>query len=236
MALVEVKIKEAGYNRNTVVLKNVQLSISCGEIVGLIGPNGAGKSTTIKAILGVLEYVNGQVIFPNEETYAYIPERPIFYDELTLLEHLELAAGVMSIDEETFNARINNLLSIFKMEKVVHNLPSSFSKGMQQKIMLITALLLKPDLYIIDEPFMGLDPKAMKDFLEMINNERARGAGILMSTHALDTAEKICDRFLLVTDGRLIAEGTLEDLQYKSGEKNASLFDCFHLLSEGAKQ
>lgn len=236
MTVVDVKIKRAGYDKDTIILDNVHFSIKKGEIVGLIGPNGAGKSTTIKSLLSVLNFVEGEVVFPNQEIYSYIPERPIFYDELTLWEHLDLAAGVMSIDEKVFQTRVNHLLTIFRMEKVIHQLPSTFSKGMQQKIMLITALLLKPDIYIIDEPFIGLDPKAMKDFLQLIEEEKARGAGILMSTHVLDTAEKICDRFLLVTEGKLIAEGTLQDLQIQCGDHNASLFDCFHLLSEGVEK
>lgn len=233
--LLDVNINEAGYGLDNNIIKNINFSIHTGEIVGLIGPNGAGKSTSIKSILGLLEDFQGEIDFIKDYTYAYIPERPVFYDELTLWEHLDLAASVMSIGDQEFKDRASRLLQIFNMSKVVHKLPSTFSKGMQQKVMLITAFLLKPDIYIIDEPFVGLDPMAMKDFLLILNEEKERGAGILMSTHVLDTAEKVCDRFLLVSEGQLKADGTLEAIQSQANMQGESLFTCFHTILAGER-
>ncbi|RFB17858.1 ABC transporter ATP-binding protein [Bacillus sp. HNG] len=231
--LLEVSIQNSGYEENSNIVENLSFSINRGEIVGLIGPNGAGKSTTIKTILGLLENSNGKIDFINNHTYSYIPERPVFYDELTLWEHLDLAAGVMEIDDADFNERAMRLVKLFHMEKVIHKLPSTFSKGMQQKVMLITAFLIKPDIYIIDEPFVGLDPMAMQDFLTLIDLEKQRGAGILMSTHVLDTAEKVCDRFLLVAGGRLKAQGKLDNIRESANLHDGSLLRCFNQIVQG---
>lgn len=231
--LLKVSIQDSGYEVNNKIVEDLSFSINRGEIVGLIGPNGAGKSTTIKTILGLLENTNGKIDFINNHTYAYIPERPIFYDELTLWEHLDLAAGVMEIEDAHFNERAMKLVELFHMEKVIHKLPSTFSKGMQQKVMLITAFLIKPDIYIIDEPFVGLDPMAMQDFLTLIELEKQRGVGILMSTHVLDTAEKVCDRFLLVAGGRLKAQGNLDDIQTTANLHEGSLLHCFNKIVQG---
>jgi ABC-2 type transport system ATP-binding protein len=227
---LSLDIKEAGYSIDEPILKDIQFSVGPGELVGLIGPNGAGKSTTIKSILGVVNHINGDI---QVNEYAYIPERPIFYEGLTLWEHIEFLLSTLQTDEDSFIKRTKELLDLFKLSRVTHDFPESFSKGMQQKVMLILALLKKPDLHIIDEPFMGLDPRAIKDLLQMIDNEKERGAGILMSTHALDTAEKICDRFLLISNGLLISQGTLEDLRKESGLKQGSLLDCFDVLTMG---
>ncbi|MFD1777570.1 ABC transporter ATP-binding protein [Fredinandcohnia salidurans] len=231
--LLEVSIQDSGYEENNKIVENLSFSINRGEIVGLIGPNGAGKSTTIKTILGLLENTNSKIDFINNHTYAYIPERPVFYDELTLWEHLDLAAGVMEIEDSQFNETAMKLVNLFHMEKVIHKLPSTFSKGMQQKVMLITAFLIKPDIYIIDEPFVGLDPMAMQDFLTLIDAEKKRGAGILMCTHVLDTAEKVCDRFLLVASGRLKAEGNLENIRAEAKLPEAALLQCFNQIVQG---
>lgn len=127
---------------------------------------------------------------------------------------------------------MQGLLKEFELENVVHHYPESYSKGMQQKAMIMLAFLKEANMHIIDEPFMGLDPKVVRKLLDMIAKEKERGAGILMSTHVLDTAEKICDRFLLISHGKLIADGTLEYIQRKSGLQGGSLFDCFHILTE----
>ncbi len=233
MSILTVNIEEAGYDEKEPVIKDIEFSINRGEMIGLIGPNGAGKSTTIKTLLGVMEYVKGSIIKQDHSRYAYIPEKPIFYDHLTLWEHLDLIASIHKIDDKVLNERADTYLNIFKMEKVKHDMPATFSKGMQQKVMIIQALLLRPDFYIVDEPFIGLDPSAIKRFLMIIEEERKRGAGVLMCTHVLDTAEKICDRFLLVSDGKIVAQGTLDTIREKTGLENGSLLDCFHLIEEG---
>ncbi|HZH60251.1 MAG TPA: ABC transporter ATP-binding protein [Metabacillus sp.] len=233
MSMLAVKIDEAGYNEKQPVIKDIEFHIHKGEMVGLIGPNGAGKSTTIKTLLGIMEYVKGSITKQDHSRYAYIPEKPIFYDHLTLWEHLDLIGAINKIDDDLLNKRAGTYLKAFKMEKVKHEMPATFSKGMQQKVMIIQALILKPDFYIVDEPFIGLDPSAIKRFLTIMEEERLRGAGVLMCTHVLDTAEKICDRFLLVSNGEIVAQGTLDEIRKKTGLENGSLLDCFHLIEEG---
>ncbi|WP_438447856.1 ABC transporter ATP-binding protein [Gorillibacterium sp. sgz5001074] len=232
MEKLRVDIEEAGYEGRSGVIRNVSFRVGSGELVGLIGPNGAGKSTTIKAVLGLLKDVKGKVEFAGgKPSYAYIPEQPVLYEELTLWEHLRLAASAFGMDEQAFEERAGALLARFRLEQAKHDLPSSFSKGMQQKLMLIIGFLHEPDLYIVDEPFIGLDPRAVKDFLDMLETERRRGAGVLMSTHVLDTAEKICSSFLLVNDGRLIAQGDLDAIRESCGLPGGSLFECFQTMT-----
>ncbi|MGE6205229.1 ABC transporter ATP-binding protein [Guptibacillus hwajinpoensis] len=229
--MLKVEIEQAGYEKKDSAIRRIEFEVKSGELLGLLGSNGAGKSTTIKTILGLLKEWKGSVTFEKGSRYAYVPEQPVFYDSLTLWEHLELAAAAVLGDEE-WEERAQELIRYFQLEHVIHNLPSSFSKGMRQKVMLITAFMLKPDVYIIDEPFLGLDPRATKDFLALIEKERSRGAGILMCTHVLDTAERICDRFVLLANGTLLAQGTLEDMREQSGAGESSLLDCVDAFME----
>ncbi|MBN8208680.1 ABC transporter ATP-binding protein [Bacillus sp. NTK071] len=230
--MLNVEIEEAGYEKNSTTIKGLAFHVKSGELLGLLGSNGAGKSTTIKTILGIVKEWKGSITFEGDARYAYIPEQPVFYDSLTLWEHLELAAAAVSFQDGEWEERAQDLISYFKLDHVVHDLPSSFSKGMRQKVMLITAFMLKPDLYIIDEPFLGLDPRATKDFLKLIEKERARGAGVLMSTHVLDTAERICDRFVLISSGEIAGKGTLGELREQTGLEDGSLLDCVDSLLE----
>ncbi|MCG9968929.1 ABC transporter ATP-binding protein [Pelotomaculum terephthalicicum JT] len=233
MDILQVQIKHAGYASNKKAVENINFSLKKGELAGLIGPNGAGKSTTIKAILGLLPEMEGEVKPAGQKArYAYIPENPVFYDELTLWEHLELAAAAYGMAECEFLAESGKLLEIFRLQKERHHLPGSFSKGMQQKVMLIIGFLIKADIYIVDEPFIGLDPRATRDFLSLLKEESKRGAGVLMSTHVLDTAEKICDSFVLLADGKLVAQGNLAQIREICRMPGAALFDCFNKILE----
>ncbi|WP_219836829.1 ABC transporter ATP-binding protein [Paenibacillus sp. R14(2021)] len=233
MQVLEVDIRKAGYSAEDPVIRNIGFSIGAGELVGLIGPNGAGKSTTIKSLLGLIRYVDGQMTFGGEQgRYAYVPEQPVLYEYMTLWEHLQLAASAYELDESTFHERAEAMLERFRLSDERHKLPTGFSKGMQQKMMLIIGFLLKPDVYVVDEPFVGLDPRATRDFLELLQDERRRGAGVLMCTHVLDTAEKICDRIILINSGSIVAQGTLAEVREQSGcAVDAPLTDCFYALT-----
>lgn len=235
--MLEVHIDEAGYPGAEGTIQDISFSVAAGEQIGLIGPNGAGKSTTIKSILGLLQNVEGGIHWEDGQArYAYVPEQPVFYSELTLWEHFSLAAAAFSFESDAFEQRANDLLETFAMTGVKHHLLDSFSKGMQQKAMLMIAFAVRPDLFIIDEPFIGLDPRATKSLLHLLDRERERGAAVLMSTHVLDTAEKYCDRFMLISDGRMIADGQLADVQEQAGIAEGSLLDCFDRLTGGVEQ
>lgn len=244
--LLRVNGITGGYEANHPVIENVSFEISKQEIVALIGLNGAGKSTTIKHILGLLEPVagsieiNGKTFYESPDTYrsqySYIPESPIYYDELTLWEHLELTAMIYGIDEQTFLSRATPLLEEFRMVKKKHRFPTQFSKGMKQKIMIMMAFLIQPALYIVDEPLLGLDPLGIRSLLEWLVRCKEEGAGILMSTHILATAERYCDRFIILHEGKIKAQGTMQELREISGQPHASLDDIYLQLTAGEER
>lgn len=230
--VLDVAIKEAGYEAGAPCIFDISFQVRRGQLLGLIGPNGAGKSTTIKTLLGLLKHTKAKVTIGGaDKSYAYVPEQPVFYEDLTLWEHLDLAAAAYGLKYKQFQETAEGLLKQFGMEHVRNDLPAGFSKGMKQKMMLMLGFLVQPDIYIVDEPFIGLDPRATKDFLRLLEAERERGAGVLMSTHVLDTAEKICDDFILISGGRVTASGTLEDIRAQAELPEASLFDCFDELT-----
>jgi ABC-2 type transport system ATP-binding protein len=242
--LFRVDIIEAGYELDRPIVKEISLNVHAGERVGLLGPNGAGKSTIMKGLLGQLSHWQGKIFWRGKEEensggvqmstqVAYIPEQPILYERMTLWEHLVLVAAAGSIPEELFRERADKLLRRFRLHQVKHEYPVRFSKGMQQKVMLIIGFLLKPELYLVDEPFIGLDPGAVMELLEALDEERSRGAAVLLTTHVLDSAERLCDRFVLVHNGGVAASGTLADIRTAAHcGPDARLFDCFHKLTE----
>lgn len=229
--VLDVYIEEAGYEEAKPRIWDISFQVGPGELLGVIGPNGAGKSTTIKTLLGLLKYAKTSVTIRGDlNRYAYVPEQPVFYEDLTLWEHLDLAAAAYGLEYESFVSHAEELLEQFGMTEVKHHLPGGFSKGMRQKMMLMLGFLAKPDIYFVDEPFIGLDPRATKDFLRLLEEERSRGAGVLMSTHVLDTAERICDAFVMISGGRMVAKGTLTEIRGTAGMPEGSLFDCFDAL------
>ncbi len=233
MDILKVNLKHAGYINKKNTIYDLQFTIKQGEMVGLIGPNGAGKSTTIKAIVGLLPEVIGEVSFVGEnKKYAYIPEQPILYDKLTLWEHLELVAAAYELNTSQFYKRVEELLVHFRLAQYKHHLPVTFSKGMQQKLMIIIGLLIQPAVYIIDEPFVGLDPRATMQFIQLLEEEKCTGASMLLSTHQLDIAEKICDSLILINEGKIIIQRNLEQIRAKCAMPQESLFNCFNYLLE----
>lgn len=241
MAILEVENLTGGYTRKP-VLKDVSFSIEKGELVGLIGLNGAGKSTTIKHIIGIMQpksgtiRLNGRTFAEDIDAYrsafSYIPETPVLYEELTLREHLELTAMAYGLEQDVFEQRSAALLKEFRMEKRLKWFPSHFSKGMRQKVMIMSAFLVDPDLYIIDEPFVGLDPLGIKSLLDQMEQQKRSGASVLMSTHILSTAERYCDRIILLHNGRVRAIGTMPELRQAFGMPDASLDDLYIAMTE----
>ncbi|MFD2330605.1 ABC transporter ATP-binding protein [Cohnella sp. GCM10020058] len=246
--LMRAAIKAAGYEQGKAVLRDVKIEVKRGERVGLLGPNGAGKSTVMKGLLGQLPYWAADVEWRGasgekdaspdsamNSRLAFIPEQPILYERFTLWEHLQLAAAVCGISEERLAERAEGLLARFRLWHVKDDYPIKFSKGMQQKTMLVAAFLLEPSVYLVDEPFIGLDPAAVMELLEALDEERARGAGVLLTTHVLDSAERLCDRFVLVHEGSAAASGTVADIRAAAGMPDGTpLFDCFHRLTSTA--
>ncbi|WP_203364146.1 ABC transporter ATP-binding protein [Bacillus sp. REN10] len=241
MSLLKVDDLVGGYTRKP-VLKNISFSVEKESIVGLIGLNGAGKSTTIKHIIGLMEpkqgsvRINGQTLQEGPEKYrqqfSYIPETPILYEELTLEEHMKLTAMAYGLSEKEYEQRIDPLLKEFRLQEKMNWFPAHFSKGMKQKVMIMSAFLTEPSLYIIDEPFVGLDPLGIQSLLEWMNKMRDNGAGILMSTHILATAEKYCDSFIILHNGEIRAQGTIDELREQFHLPDASLDDIYIQLTK----
>ncbi|EJN95113.1 ABC transporter ATP-binding protein [Streptococcus ratti] len=229
---------------NIPVLKNISFQVDDGELVGLIGLNGAGKSTTINEIIGLLTPYEGKIsidgltLSEQEEAYrkkiGFIPETPSLYEELTLKEHLETIAMAYDIEQAEAMNRAQKLLELFRLEDKLDWFPSHFSKGMKQKVMIICAFIVNPSLFIVDEPFLGLDPVAISDLTELLAAEKAKGKSILMSTHVLDSAEKMCDRFVILHAGQIRAQGRLDDLRANFGSPQTSLNDIYMALTKEA--
>lgn len=238
--VLKIENLSGGYNRKKII-ENINIEIPKGSITALIGLNGAGKSTTIKHILGLLRpmdgeiKVNGITIRENNEKYrksiSYIPESPVLYDELTLEEHINLTAMAYGLNMKEAWQKADVLLKLFKLSDKKKFFPVHFSKGMKQKVMIICSFLVEPNLYIIDEPFLGLDPIAINDLINLMCEKRDNGASILMSTHILATAEKYCDNFIIIHEGKILASGELSDLRKEFNMADASLDEIYLALT-----
>ncbi len=227
---------------NIPVLKNISFEVGDGELIGLIGLNGAGKSTTINEIIGLLTPYQGQIsidgltLAQDQAEYrkkiGFIPETPSLYEELTLREHLETVAMAYDLNYDEAMARATELLELFRLSDKLEWFPINFSKGMKQKVMIICAFMVNPSLFIVDEPFLGLDPLAISDLTELLAQEKAKGKAILMSTHVLDAAEQMCDRFVILHQGQIRATGTLAELREAFGDETATLNDIYMSLTK----
>ena len=235
-----VKHLSGGYFQHP-VLKDLNFEIENGELVALIGLNGAGKSTTIKEIIGLLKPTSGSIEIDGlslnksasqyRQKIGFIPESPVLYEELTLREHIEVTAMAYDIPMDVAMQRADKLLKTFRLEKRLDWFPANFSKWMKQKVMIVCAFLIEPSLYIIDEPFLGLDPLAIHALLELLKEEKAKGKSILMSTHVLSTAEKYCDRFIFLHEGQIKSQGTLAQIKEQFAMPDASLDELYLALT-----
>ncbi|MBQ1721756.1 MAG: ABC transporter ATP-binding protein [Lachnospiraceae bacterium] len=201
---------------------NVTLTVEAGDIYGFIGHNGAGKSTTIRAVVGVLDFTEGNIYIDGhsvkEESMAckrvtaYIPDNPDLYENLTGIQYLNFIADVFDIDEATRAERIQKYGDMFEITEALGDLISSYSHGMKQKVAIISALIHEPKLMVLDEPFVGLDPKASFTLKQIMHEMCERGAAVFFSTHVLDVAEKLCNKVAIIKQGKIIAAGTMEEL------------------------
>ena len=232
MLRIENLTKKYGEKR---AVDGLSLHIQAGEIYGFIGHNGAGKTTTLKACCGILGfdegeiYVDGISIKENplecKRRIAYLPDNPDIYAYMTGIQYLHFIADIFGVDAETRQARIEKYAAAFELTSSLAMGVSSYSHGMKQKLAIISALLHEPKLLIMDEPFVGLDPKAaftLKGFLREICN---RGGAIFFSTHVLDTAEKLCDKVTIIKDGKMLREGTMDEVKGDKSWEEAFLAD-----------
>lgn len=211
---------------------DLSLHIQKGEIYGFIGHNGAGKTTTIKACCGILAFDEGEVFIDGtsvkadpltcKKKLAYIPDNPDLYEFLSGIKYLNFIADVFRVDKETREAKIKELADTFEITADLAQPVSAYSHGMKQKLAIIAAFIHSPELIIMDEPFVGLDPKAAHILKKMMRKHCDEGGAIFFSTHVLEVAEKLCDKVAIIKQGKLVASGTMEDV--KGDESLESVF------------
>ena len=225
------------------VIKNINLEIKPGEVLGVIGLNGAGKSTTIKHILGLLRPQKGKITLNGidlaaqptkfKRQVAYIPETPVLYSELTLKEHLQLTILSYQLDEKQAWAKAHKLLQMFRLDDKLDWLPIHFSKGMKQKVMIVCAFLANTELLVIDEPFTGLDPLAVANLVQLIKNAADQGKMVLMSTHILANSVQAVSRYAVLNNGKIASTGTLAEIRMHYALKETDSFDqIYQILSQ----
>ena len=218
-------------------VSNLNLSIQKGEIFGFIGPNGAGKTTTIKMIGGILEPTSGSVMIAGvsmkdqpekaKSKIGFIPDRPYLYEKLTGMEFLKFVADLYGVDSDIFSEKAEQHLKMFSLLDWSNELIESYSHGMKQRLIMAAALLHDPEVIIVDEPMVGLDPVAIMLVKDLFRNLAKQGVTVFMSTHTLKIAEDICDRIGIIHKGHLIATGTTDDLQRKAQVTDADLEQIF---------
>ncbi|HAE60159.1 MAG TPA: ABC transporter [Anaerolineae bacterium] len=224
---------------------NVSIEVYGGEIFGFLGPNGAGKTTTIKMIVGLLQPSSGIVKVAGYDVQAqpllakassgYVPDTPNLYAKLTGRELLGFVADLYDLDRKQVAHRIDELLRMFDLIEAADDTIDSYSHGMQQKASLAAALMHDPRVLVLDEPTVGLDPKSARLIKDILRQIADRGAAIMLSTHILEIAERMCDRIGIINKGQLVAVGTMEELRRLGQTGEASLEDIFLGLTGGAE-
>ncbi len=236
---IENLVKSFG---DLIAVNEISLEVREGEIYALLGPNGAGKTTTIKMLMGLLDPDSGSAkVFgidsaedPVEvkKLVGYVPEEQQLYDSLTPRELFNFIASIRGLPEEKVTKRMKEFLKALDFEQYYDNMIITLSQGNKQKTMLIAALLHRPKLLILDEPFSSLDVRSAKIMKDIVKIHTENGGSVLLSTHVMEVAEGLCDRVGIIDEGKLVAEGTLEELRSKSEKEGASLESLFLKLTE----
>ena len=220
--MLEIKQFSKSYKGDKKAVDKLSLTIGAGEIYGFIGHNGAGKSTTIKAVVGVLDFEEGEIYIDGmsvrrqplecKRVTAYIPDNPDLYEHLTGIQYLNFIADIFEVGRAERQERIQRYGDAFEITGALGDVISSYSHGMKQKLAILSALLHQPKLMVLDEPFVGLDPKASLLLKTIMREMCAQGSAIFFSTHVLDVAEKLCDKIAIIKNGRLVISGGMEEL------------------------
>ena len=228
------------YGRFTAV-HPLDLDVPRGELFGFLGPNGAGKTTTIRMLVGVLRPTAGSIEVAGHDMVrdpiaakrhiGYIPDRPALYEKLTGAEFLRFVSGLWAREGAAAEQRAAQLLALFELEEWQHTLVESYSHGMRQKLLIASALVHSPDVLIVDEPMVGLDPKGARLIKELLRSFAAQGGTVFLSTHTLEVAEALCDRIAILHGGRIRAIGTMPELREQAAAGSAGLEDVFLKLT-----
>ena len=221
--MIEIKNVSKTYNGKKKALKDVSFTVNNGEIFAFIGHNGAGKTTMIKSLIGILDFEEGEILINKKsikddpiackKEMAYVPDNPDLYENMKAIDYINFVCDMYDVSSEI---RENNILKysrLLEMDKNLNNEISSFSHGMKQKIALISALCHEPKILVMDEPFVGLDPKAVFDMKKIMKDMVNEGKIVFYSTHILDVAEKLCDEVAIIKNGKLIKCGTMKEIK-----------------------
>lgn len=245
--MIELEQVTKRYGSFTAV-QPLDLQVKRGELFGFLGPNGAGKTTTIRMIAGVLRPTEGRILIGGHDAtrepvkarqlIGYIPDRPSLYDKLTGIEFLRFVSGLWGRDSEAAEQRANELLDLFELSNWKNTLVESYSHGMRQKLLISSALVHSPEVIVVDEPMVGLDPKGARLIKELLRAFAQQGGTVFLSTHTLEVAEALCDRIAILYQGRIRAMGTMADLRAEAESGTGGLEDIFLKLtrSEGVHE
>jgi ABC-2 type transport system ATP-binding protein len=225
-------------------VKGINLNIERGQIYGFLGPNGAGKTTTIRMIAGVLQPSEGRIVVGEHDlaqdpelakkNIGYIPDRPHLYEKLSGGEFLRFVAGLWGRNGQGTEDRADRLLEIFQLTEWKHELIESYSHGMRQKLLITSALIHQPQLIVVDEPMVGLDPRSARVLKDLLRAYVEQGGTVFLSTHTLEVAEVLCARIAIINQGQIIAEGTMDELRANAEEGEAGLEEIFLKVTGGA--
>ena len=232
------------YGRFTAVDK-IDLEVASGELFGFLGPNGAGKTTTFRMIAGILRPTGGTVEIGGidinrrpleaKARLGFIPDRPFVYDKLTGAEFLRFAAALYGQQGAVVERRIDELLELFELSRWKNELTESYSHGMRQKLIISGALVHRPEVIVVDEPMVGLDPRSARLLKDLFRQFVSRGGTVLMSTHTLEVAETMCDRIAILHGGRIVASVNMAELQEQTSSEDLGLEDVFLKLTGGMR-
>lgn len=241
-AMLELRQVWKKYGRFEAV-KGLDLKVHRGEIFGFLGPNGAGKTSTIRMVAGVLRPTSGQILVGGDDLekdperaksrVGYIPDRPYLYDKLSGGEFLRFVAGLWGREGDEVEARANRLLELFHLTPWKDELIESYSHGMRQKILISSALIHQPELIVVDEPMVGLDPRSARLLKDLFRTFVEHGGTVFLSTHTLEVAEALCDRIAIIAEGEVIAFGTMDELRDQAQAGGAHLEEIFLKVTGG---
>ncbi len=235
--MIELKNVTKKFGPLTAV-NQLSLDIPQGTIFGFIGPNGAGKTTTIKMLVGLMKPSQGEIFIDGKDIslepeytkqqLGYVPDDPFVYEKMTGWEYLSFVGEIFGINKKERDERIKKLSKIYPLEKILDGYMDSYSRGNKQKLVILAAFLHTPKILLVDEPVVGLDPESISITKKLFRNfAKEDGGTIFISTHTLPVAQEICDRIGIIKDGKLLVQGTLEELQRLAGEKNKTLEELY---------
>lgn len=221
--MLEIKNVSKTYKKSTVkAIDHIQITIEDGDIYGFVGPNGAGKSTTIKCVTGILDFEDGDILLDGvsikmnalecKRSMAYVPDNPDIYENLSGIDYINFICDIYGVKEERKDL-IHHYADLFGIKDRLADSIKNYSHGMKQKVVLIAAIVHKPKLLVLDEPFVGLDPKAAYDLKEIMKELCSQGTMIFFSSHVLEVVEKLCNKIAIIKEGKIISSGTIEEVK-----------------------